>query len=246
MKGAAFHHEQSLLEAERDTRASAMCAFQSRELIPPSISAFTFTACTSYFRFILWHLFYQSPEFQFCFHWLQGQEDSFSSTIYNFPILITSLLFFFLHEFVPGVVLVSLLVISTVFNSKAMVLSPKSCKSQGQIYWPLSFSFLPSPFAMCQLLLGVGGKVQMLWGAFCCVLKQDLSFKHVWNNDCSAKSRLAWELAPTSSEPLPSHCLSLLFLLFLGQLIRNSLFPRSWTHHHPSSSFITHGTRCCL
>lgn len=43
----------------------------------------------------------------------------------------------------PGGVLVSLLVVSTVFNSKAMVLSLKSCKSQGQIHWPLSFFFLP-------------------------------------------------------------------------------------------------------
>lgn len=31
----------------------------------------------------------------------------------------------------PGSVLFSLLVVSTVFNSKAMVLPPKSCKSQG-------------------------------------------------------------------------------------------------------------------
>lgn len=31
----------------------------------------------------------------------------------------------------PGSVLFSLLVVSTVFNSKAMVLPPKVCKSQG-------------------------------------------------------------------------------------------------------------------
>lgn len=135
----------------------------------------------------------------------------------------------------PGSVLFSLLVVSTVFNSKAMILPLKSYKSQGLSL----FSFFP----ICNVSAFVRGGREgtAVFGAFCCALEEDLSLKDFWNEVCSAKARLAL----TSSKPPHSHCTDLLFLLFLGQIFRHSLFPLSGTHH-PTSFPTAHGTRCCL
>lgn len=57
----------------------------------------------------------------------------------------------------PRLVLISPLVVYTVFNLKAIVLSLKLCMSQGQIYGSL-VSFFPSPFAMWQLSFVGGGR----------------------------------------------------------------------------------------
>lgn len=77
--------------------ANAMYVFPSTELTPLSLSACTaFTSCSVFF---LSHLDYQSLMFQFSFHWLLGHQDSFSSTIHNFPMWITSLFFFFFSWF---------------------------------------------------------------------------------------------------------------------------------------------------
>lgn len=118
----------------------------------------------------------------------------------------------------PGSVLFPLLVVSTLFNSKAMILPPKSCKSQGLSL----FSF----FHICNVSAFVrGGREGTAGlGAFCCALKEDLSLKDFWNKVCRAKARLAQELALTSSKPPHSQCTDLLFLLFLGQIFRHSLF----------------------
>lgn len=89
---------------------------------------------------------------------------------------------------------------------------------------------------MCQFLLGVVGKVQLLFGAFCCALKEGLSFKCIWNKVCSAKPRMAQELALTSSKPPHSHGTNLLFLLFPGQIFRNSLFSLLRVSSPPLSS----------
>lgn len=203
---------------------SAVRAFPSEKLIPPSISAFTFTACTSYFRFILWHFFLPKPWISVLFPLTSGvggyilQHNTYFSCPNNFtPLLFSSLIYarrcyhFLACSFH-----------CVYFKSNGFV--PKVLSKPRTNLLALLF-FLPSPFAMCQLLLGVGGKVQMLLGAFSCILKQDLSFQHVWNNVCNAKPRLAWELALISSESPPSRCRSSLFLLVLGQFFRNSLFP---------------------
>lgn len=74
--------------------------------------------------------------------------------------------FFFLHDLMPRVVLVSPFAVYTVFNLKATVLSLKLCMSQGQIYRPL-VSFFPSPFAMWQLsFVGNGREGTDAFGGF--------------------------------------------------------------------------------
>lgn len=110
----------------------------------------------------------------------------------------------------PGSVLFPLLVVSTLFNSKAMILPPKSCKSQGLSL----FSF----FHICNVSAFVrGGREGTAGlGAFCCALKEDLSLKDFWNKVCRAKARLAQELALTSSKPPHSQCTDLLFFAVSG------------------------------
>lgn len=98
-----------------------------------------------------------------------------------------------------------------------MVLPPKVCKSQ-----ILSlFSF----FHICNVSVCVWGgreSTAAFWG-FLFALKEDLNFKHIWNKVCSAKPRLAQELALSSKFP-HSLCTNFLFLLFPCQTFRNSLF----------------------
>lgn len=92
---------------------------------------------------------------------------------------------------------------------------------------------------MCQVLSGMGRRCRCFWGSFSCILKQNLSSKHIWDTICSAN--------PIFLESWLRHLLSLLlpfvwicsFCCFCASSSRTHCSSCSRAHYSPSP-FLQH------